>query len=79
MNRLAIRVIQRPTSNHIVTSLPSGNMSQPVIKTLPLSLVGKLTVTFLLSCSVTPSLLSCGICACNSASFTRLVLCHGNQ
>jgi nucleoside recognition membrane protein YjiH len=32
------------------------------------------TVTFLLSCSVTPSLLSCGICACNSASFTRLVL-----
>jgi hypothetical protein len=46
-------------------------MSQPVIKTLPLSLVGKLTVTFLLSCGVTPSLLSCGICACNSTSFTR--------
>jgi hypothetical protein len=37
------------------------------------SLVGKLAVVFLVSCDVTPSLFSCGICACNSTSFTRVV------
>jgi hypothetical protein len=61
-----------------MTSLPSGNMSQPAIRTRPLSLVWKLTVVFLVSCGVTPSLLSCRICACNSAFLTRLVLhCYG--
>jgi hypothetical protein len=36
-------------------------MSQPAIRTRHLSLVWQLTVVFLVSCGVTPSLLSCRI------------------
>jgi hypothetical protein len=35
--------------------------------------IGKLTVVFLVSCGITPSLFSCEICACISTSLTRLV------
>jgi hypothetical protein len=54
------------------TSFPSGNMSQPTIQTHPLLSVGKLTVVLFVNSDVAPSMLSCGICACNSAVFIRL-------
>jgi hypothetical protein len=48
------------------TSLPSGNMSHPDIRTHFCSLASKLTVVFLVSCGITSSLFSCGTCACSS-------------
>jgi hypothetical protein len=53
-----------------VNEMTSVNMSEPCIQTRPLNLVGKLTVVFLVSCGITPSLFSCRICACNSTSLS---------